>query len=85
MEAKEKMNAMGPPVAELPVADVERAQGEDEDEIEVRCWSNPLTVILEREGDYPSMSSLLAQISRARAAMARGRARRAALSSEVAA
>jgi len=46
---------------------------------------NPLTVILERDGDYPSMSSLLTQISHARAAMARGRARRAAVSSEVAA
>ena len=37
----------------------------------------PLTVILERDGDYPSMDSLLAQIVQARRALARGRARRA--------
>ena len=37
---------------------------------------NPLTVILERDGDYPSVNLLLAQIARAREAMARGRARR---------
>jgi uncharacterized protein len=37
----------------------------------------PLTVILERDGDYPSMDSLLAQIAQARRALAKGRARRA--------
>ncbi|HMI54241.1 MAG TPA: DUF692 domain-containing protein [Candidatus Saccharimonadales bacterium] len=37
---------------------------------------HPLTVILERDGDYPSMNRLLAQISGAREAMARGRAHR---------
>jgi len=37
---------------------------------------NPLTVILERDGDYPSVNLLLAQIARAREAMARGRDRR---------
>jgi uncharacterized protein (UPF0276 family) len=36
----------------------------------------PLTVILERDGDYPSMDSLLAQIGEARRALAKGRARR---------
>ena len=36
----------------------------------------PLTVILERDGDYPSMDSLLAQITQAHCALARGRARR---------
>jgi uncharacterized protein (UPF0276 family) len=36
----------------------------------------PLTVILERDGDYPSMDSLLAQISQARQALAKGRERR---------
>jgi len=38
---------------------------------------NPLTVILERDGAYPSMECLLAQIDYARRALARGRARRA--------
>jgi hypothetical protein len=37
---------------------------------------NPLTVILERDGAYPSMDCLLAQMERARQALARGRARR---------
>jgi uncharacterized protein (UPF0276 family) len=36
-----------------------------------------LTVILERDGNFPSMDSLLAQIAQARSALARGRARRA--------
>ena len=35
----------------------------------------PLTVILERDGDYPSMDCLLAQIAQARRALAKGRAR----------
>jgi uncharacterized protein len=37
---------------------------------------NPLTVVLERDGAYPSMDCLLAQIDLARQALARGRARR---------
>jgi uncharacterized protein len=39
---------------------------------------NPLTVILERDGAYPSMGCLLVQIEQARHALARGRARRIA-------
>lgn len=35
----------------------------------------PLTVILERDGRYPSMAELLGQMEQARAALARGRAR----------
>ena len=35
----------------------------------------PLTVILERDGEYPPMESLLAQLDQARAALAAGRAR----------
>jgi uncharacterized protein (UPF0276 family) len=42
-----------------------------------RC-PNPLTVILERDGAYPPMDHLLAQIGRARTAVERGRERRAA-------
>jgi uncharacterized protein (UPF0276 family) len=34
----------------------------------------PLTVILERDGDYPPMEALLDELARARAALARGRA-----------
>jgi uncharacterized protein len=34
----------------------------------------PLTVILERDGNFPSIESLLAQLERARQAVARGRA-----------
>jgi uncharacterized protein (UPF0276 family) len=37
---------------------------------------NPLTVILERDGAFPSMNCLLAQMELARQALARGRARR---------
>jgi uncharacterized protein (UPF0276 family) len=36
---------------------------------------NPLTVILERDGSYPPMAHLRAQLGRARRAMAEGRAR----------
>lgn len=36
---------------------------------------NPLTVILERDGSYPPMDHLLAQLDRARRAVAEGRAR----------
>lgn len=43
---------------------------------------NPLTVILERDGAYPSMDCLLAQIEQARHALARGRARRTAQAQE---
>jgi uncharacterized protein (UPF0276 family) len=38
----------------------------------------PLTVILERDGDYPPIAHLLAELARARAALAGGRARVAA-------
>jgi uncharacterized protein (UPF0276 family) len=44
----------------------------------------PLTVILERDGDYPSMDSLLAQIAQARRALAKGRVRRPQLVEAVA-
>jgi len=37
---------------------------------------NPLTVILERDGDFPSMPALLSQMRQARQAVARGRARK---------
>jgi hypothetical protein len=46
-------------------------------ELAARC-PNPLTVILERDGSYPSMDHLLRQLDLARSAMARGRARKAA-------
>jgi uncharacterized protein (UPF0276 family) len=49
------------PVFELLVAVGRRAPG-------------PLTVILERDGDYPPMATLLAELDRARQALARGRA-----------
>jgi uncharacterized protein (UPF0276 family) len=39
---------------------------------------HPLTVVLERDGDFPAFDVLLAQLDRARAAMATGRARQAA-------
>jgi uncharacterized protein len=39
---------------------------------------NALTVILERDGDYPPIARLLAEVERARAALALGRERRAA-------
>lgn len=38
----------------------------------------PLTVILERDGDYPPLAALLAELDRARGALAAGRARGAA-------
>lgn len=41
---------------------------------------NPLTVILERDGDYPPMEHLLAQLDRARGALRRGRAASRAMS-----
>ncbi len=39
---------------------------------------NPLTVIVERDGDYPPIEHLLAELDRARSALAGGRARVAA-------
>lgn len=38
--------------------------------------TGPLTVILERDGEYPEMDDLLFQLDRARSALAQGRARR---------
>ena len=40
--------------------------------------TQPLTVVLERDGRYPAMDELLAELADACAALARGRARRAA-------
>jgi uncharacterized protein len=37
---------------------------------------NPLTVILERDGDFPEISGLLGELERARVALTRGRVRR---------
>jgi uncharacterized protein (UPF0276 family) len=37
--------------------------------------AQPLTVILERDGEYPAMPELLEELDRARAALAQGRAR----------
>jgi uncharacterized protein len=44
---------------------------------------NPLTVILERDGSYPPMADLLAQLDRARRAMAEGRKRERSEAGEV--
>lgn len=38
----------------------------------------PLTVMLERDGEYPAFPELLAELDAARAALARGRAKRKA-------
>ena len=46
-------------------------------DLAARC-PNPLTVILERDGSYPPMAHLLAQLSRARMAVAKGRSEKAA-------
>jgi uncharacterized protein (UPF0276 family) len=43
-------------------------------ELAEKC-PNPLTVILERDGSYPPMDHLLAQLDRARRALAEGRSR----------
>jgi uncharacterized protein len=43
------------------------------------CVPQPLTVILERDGEYPAIALLLAQLDRARTALAAGRARHAGL------
>jgi uncharacterized protein len=43
-------------------------------EVAMRC-PQPLTVLLERDGSYPEMPLLLEELDRARAALARGRAR----------
>jgi uncharacterized protein (UPF0276 family) len=48
-----------------------------------RC-SQPLTVILERDGHYPEFAALLRQVDRARAALASGRARRSREAHELA-
>lgn len=47
------------------------------EELASRC-AQPLTVILERDGRYPPFAELLAELERAREALARGRARREA-------
>jgi uncharacterized protein (UPF0276 family) len=47
--------------------------------------SRPLTVIIERDGRYPPIESLLAELDRAREALDRGRARRRGLEREEAA
>lgn len=47
--------------------------------------TQPLTVILERDGNYPSMDCLLAQLDMARRALAEGRSRRALQTNEAAA
>jgi hypothetical protein len=38
-----------------------------------RCCSQPLTVILERDGNYPEFPELFRQLGRAREALAEGR------------
>lgn len=53
-----------------PVYDLLRYVGEK--------TSQPLTVILERDGDYPPMVALLSQLARAQQALQRGRERREA-------
>jgi uncharacterized protein (UPF0276 family) len=45
------------------------------EQLAARC-PNPLTVILERDGSYPSMEQLLQHLDLARAAIARGRLKR---------
>ena len=42
-----------------------------------RSAAQPLTVIIERDGNFPAFDALLAQVAQARAALARGRAARA--------
>ena len=44
----------------------------------------PLTIVVERDGDYPPIERLLEELDRARRALARGRARRAAASARLA-
>jgi uncharacterized protein (UPF0276 family) len=44
--------------------------------------ADPLDVIIERDGKYPAMNVLLAEVDEARAALRRGRARRADLQGE---
>jgi uncharacterized protein len=46
-------------------------------DLAARC-PNPLTVILERDGSYPPMAHLLAQLDRARMALVKGRLAKAA-------
>ena len=53
---------------------------------EVGAKTEPgLTIILERDGNFPTIESLLNQVDRAREALARGRERRNASQIEVAA
>ena len=47
--------------------------------------SRPLTVIIERDGHYPPIESLLAELDRAREALERGRKRRQSIEREEAA
>jgi len=49
-----------------------------------RAAPQPLTVILERDGNFPAFDSLLAQLALAREALARGRAARAWIEKEAA-
>ena len=48
------------------------------------CTTHPLTVVLERDGDFPSIECLLDQVDHARQALARGRAKRAHVQEEAA-
>jgi uncharacterized protein (UPF0276 family) len=49
-----------------------------------RAAPRALTVIVERDGNYPAFSALLGQVERARTVLARGRAQRIALEKEAA-
>lgn len=49
-----------------------------------RGWARPLDVIIERDGCYPPFESLLAELDRARSALARGRRRAQERSHELA-
>ena len=50
-------------------------------EVAARAWQ-PLTVILERDGAYPPLPAMLAELDRARAALAAGRRRRGTIPAE---
>lgn len=49
-----------------------------------RLTPQPLTVIVERDGNYPAFDALIGQVERARSALARGRTARTLLEMEVA-
>ena len=52
---------------------------------ELACAApRPLTVIVERDGNFPAFEVLIAQMDRARAALARGRAARARIERQAA-